>query len=166
METVVVIVCGPTGSGKTTVGRALAERLGWTFHDADDLHSPENVERMRTGAPLTDELRRPWLVRVRRVIEEALERGERAVIACSALKASYREILSGGLTGVSYVFLIAPEAVLRSRLDARQGHFAGAALLESQLSALEVPPDALTLDATRPVDEIVERVARVLSAGC
>jgi len=158
----VVIITGVTGSGKTTVGRALAARVGWRFHDADDLHSPENIERMRRGVPLTDALRQPWLSRVREVIEQAIGTGEHAVIACSALKAAYRRTLAEGLPGVRFVLLAASASVLRERLAERQGHFAGAALLESQLAALEPPRDALTLDATQPVETLVDRIASEL----
>ena len=156
----VVIVCGVTASGKTTVARSLAEDLGWEFYDADDLHDAENIARMQAGVGLTDDLRHPWLLRVRDVIETSLVRREFAVVACSALKESYREILTGGLTGVRYVFLEVPADVLRERLRQRRGHFAGVSLLDSQLAALEIPADALRLDGTRPVAELLVDIRR------
>jgi gluconokinase len=162
-ETMAVIVTGVTGVGKTTVGRALALRLGWRFHDADDLHSPENVERMRRGEPLNDELRAPWLTRVREVIEYAIGDRTPVVIACSALKERYRRHLSHGLPEVRFVFLTAPAEVLQARIAARRGHFVSPALLESQLDDLEPPADAIAVDARLDVEEIVDRIRAVLA---
>lgn len=154
----VVVISGVSGSGKTTVGRTLATDLGWAFHDADDLHSAENVARMRQGLPLDDAMREPWLLRVRAVIEDAIRNGTGAVVACSALKAKYRRILSEGLEPVRFVFLDAGRELLQHRLTSRAGHFAGPALIDSQLAALEPPHKALTLDASRPVPELVSAI--------
>ena len=159
----VVIVMGVTGSGKSTVARAFADRVGWRFCDADDLHSSENVDRMRQGIPLDDDRRAPWLVRIRASIDAALARGERIVVACSALKERYRIVVTGGLDDARYVHLTAPEEVLRDRLRQRPDHFAGVALLDSQLSALEPPIDGLTLDATASVPRLVDLIADDLS---
>ena len=159
-----VIVTGVTGVGKTTIGRALALRLGWQFHDADDLHSPENIERMRRGEPLNDVLRQPWLTRVREVIERAIRDREPVVIACSALKERYRRMLSDGLAEVRYVFLTAPPKALQARLTARRGHFVSPALLDSQLEELEPPVDAITIDARLEVGEIVDRIRDALAS--
>ena len=158
----VVIVSGVTGSGKTTVGKALAARTGWRFHDADDLHAPESIERMRHGLGLTDEMREPWLARVRDVIEKEARDDRGAVIACSALKERYRQTLAHDLDGVCFVLLNAPAEVIRRRLEMRQGHFAGPELLDSQLRTLEPPDDALTVDATLPVDALVETIVATL----
>ena len=157
-----VVITGVTGSGKTTVGQALARAIGWPFYDADDLHSRENVERMRQGVALTDEMREPWLLRVRAVIGEAI-RADGAVVACSALKDRYRHILADGFDGVRFVLLNAPADVLRRRLVERTGHFAGPALLATQLHALEPPDDALVVDATQPVDSIVGVIRSALA---
>jgi gluconokinase len=154
----IVIVTGVSGSGKTTVGRALAARLGWRFHDADDLHSPESIERMRRNLPLDDELRQPWLDRVREVLEAAAEEKTGTVIACSALRESYRRQLSAGIDGVMFVLLEGDAGLLRERLDQREGHFAGSGLLDSQLAALESPSAGLTVDLALPVDAIVEHI--------
>lgn len=158
----IIIVTGVSGSGKTTVGRALASRLGWRFHDADDLHSPENIERMRRNLPLDDELRQPWLDRVRRVLEDASKEGSGTVIACSALRESYRRQLSDGIDGVMFVLLEGDAGLLRERLDRREGHFAGSGLLDSQLAALEPPSAGLTVDLSLPVDAIVEHIVSTL----
>ena len=161
----VVIVTGVAGTGKTTVGLALAARLGWSFHDADDLHSPESVDRMRRNVPLDDAQRQPWLLRVRRLIEDESRRGRGAVVACSALKEAYRRTLTEGIPGVCLVLLKGDPAVLRKRLEQRTGHFAGAGLLESQLAALEPPDNALVVNASLPVDAIVEHIASTIGWG-
>ena len=160
--TMAVIVTGVTGVGKTTIGRALALRLGWQFHDADDLHSPENIERMRRGEPLNDELRAPWLARVREVIERAIRDRQPVVIACSALKERYRRLLSDGLPEVRFVFLTAPPAVLQGRVAVRLGHFVSPALLQSQLVELEPPVDAIAVDARLELEEIVNWISDAL----
>jgi gluconokinase len=155
---VVVIVMGAAGAGKTTVGQALAAALGWCFVEGDDYHSVEAVAKMRGGQPLTDTDRRPWLAALHAVIDAAIARREAAVVTCSALHERYREVLRGTLRGVRFVYLKADAATLRDRLTTRTGHFAGPALVASQLAALEEPRDALTIDATRPVDDIVNSV--------
>ena len=159
----VVVIMGVAGSGKTTVGRALAERWDWPFHDADDLHTPENREGMRRGIPLDDERRQPWLLRVRAVIESALAGRTGAVVACSALKEQYRVVLSEGLDGVRFVFLAADRDLVLQRLAKRKEHFAGPALLDSQFEALEPPAGALTVDASKPVAVLVDTIVTELS---
>jgi gluconokinase len=155
---VVVIVMGAAGAGKTTVGQALARALRWRFVEGDEYHSVEAVAKMRGGQPLTDADRRPWLAALHAVIEAAVARREPLVVTCSALHERYREVLRGTLRGVRFVYLKADAATLRERLTRRTGHFAGPALVASQLAALEEPRDAVTIDATRPVDEIVDTV--------
>ena len=157
-----IILTGVAGSGKTTVGLALAKRIGWTFCDADDLHDAESIESIRRNQPLDDADRAPWLRRVRAVIERTRQEGGAIVIACSALKQRYRETLAGGLTGIRFVFLTGEAALLRERLQERRGHFAGAALLDSQLAELEPPRDALTVDIALPVDAIVDLIVSEL----
>jgi carbohydrate kinase (thermoresistant glucokinase family) len=155
---VVVIVMGAAGAGKTTVGQALAGTLRWRFVEGDDYHSVEAVAKMRGGQALTDADRRPWLAALHAVVEAAIVRREPLVVTCSALHERYREVLRGTLRGVRFVYLKADAPTLRGRLTTRTGHFAGPALVASQLAALEEPRDALTIDATRPVDEIVDAV--------
>lgn len=154
---------GAAGAGKSTVGRALADELGWPFTDGDDLHLPSSIEKMRRGEGLTDGERWPWLERVRGAIEAAAHAGRPLVVACSALRHSYRLFLAEGLDGVRFVFLRGSRDLLALRLSGRTGHFASAALLDSQLASLETPADGvLTLDAALPVDVLVRRIVQSL----
>ena len=157
----VIIVMGVAGAGKTLIGKALARAVGWPFYDADDFHSRANVDKMRRGEGLTDEDRRPWLASMRDLISGILERGDRGVLACSALKQAYRIVLvpeDAPAGTVRFVYLHVPEQVLRERLAAREHHFAPPTLLPSQLQTLEEPADALWEDGTRPPDEIVRSI--------
>jgi gluconokinase len=156
-----VAVCGVSGSGKTTVGQALAARLGWEFTDGDDLHPPANVGKMRAGIPLTDEDRRPWLDAVGAV----LARGAR-VVACSALRRAYRDRLRAAAPDAAFVMLDAPREVLAERMAERRGHFMPVALLDSQVATLERPTadeDVLSVDATAEVPAIVDLIAAWLT---
>jgi gluconokinase len=153
----IVIVMGVAGSGKSTIGAALAEVLGCPFLDGDDVHPPANVAKVSRGEALTDADRAPWLAAIRQRIDRAVERGSDLVVACSALKRSYREFLGRGLT-VSWVFLRGDDTLLRERMRRRTGHFMPAALLDSQLDALEEPGDAIEVDVRAPVDAAVERI--------
>jgi gluconokinase len=154
----VVIVMGVSGAGKTTVGKALAQALGWRFVDADDLHPKSNIAKMAAGVPLTDEDRWPWLQVLRGVMEDALKRGESLVMACSALKRAYRKVLEVDPSQVRWVFLNAPHDVLARRLAQRHGHFMPPSLLDTQLATLEVPPDALEVDVSPPPDVVVQHL--------
>lgn len=154
----VVIVMGVAGVGKTTIGRGLAGALGWRFLDADDYHPPANVAKMHAGVPLTDADRAPWLETLRGLISEAHQRGEDLVLACSALRRSYRERLSVDPARQRWVYLQAPKDVIARRMGTRVGHFMQPSLLDSQLSTLEAPEDALTVDATPTPDEVVAAI--------
>ena len=154
---------GPAGAGKSTVGRALAQSLGGSFIDADDLHAAVSVEKMRQGIPLTDEDRWPWLRQVKAAVERRAASREPVVLACSALRQEYRDYLRTGLEDVRIVFLNGTSALLQSRLDRRTGHFAGKELLKSQLDALEPPADALTLDAALPSERLVALIVATLT---
>ena len=149
---------GPTASGKTTIGRALAAQLGWRFLDGDSYHPPGNIERMRRGETLSDADREPWLAALHDEIVRALERREHTIVASSALKERYRIRLAGGLRHVRFVFLHAPAHVLRSRAAARTDHFAGPELVAAQLADLEEPREAFLVDATRPPETIVSAI--------
>src|SRR4051812_21711353 len=154
----VIVIMGVAGVGKTTVGRALAADLGWAFYDADALHAPDAIAQMAHGEPLTDAQRQPWLHRVREVIATLLEEGGDAVLACSALRQQYRDVLAAAGPGVQFVLLDADPRLVRARLASRDGHFAKPELLDSQLAALEPPGDALTLDAALPVAALVRQI--------
>jgi gluconokinase len=158
----VVLLMGVTGSGKTTVGEKLAAELGWTFSDADDFHPAANKAKMHAGIPLTDDDRWPWLLAVRQVIEQALRDNRGAIVACSALKAAYRDVLAGGLEPVRFVLLDGDPAVLKGRLVQRRHEFMNPALLESQIDTLERPPNAIVIDIELPLDEQVRRIRRAL----
>jgi gluconokinase len=155
----VVILMGVTGSGKTTVGRRLADRLAWEFVDGDDFHSPANKQKMGSGIPLTDADRRPWLEALRNVVLAWLQRGSDGVLACSALKRSYREQLRAG-EDVRFIHLKGDSAFLEQRLRGRAGHFAGPDLLASQLERLEEPgeAEAVTIPGTAPPEAIVDQI--------
>jgi len=133
----ICVVTGASGTGKSTVGHALAARLSWPFMEGDDLHPRENISKMRSGSPLTDADRAPWLGRVRNWIAGQLESGMPGIITCSALKRRYRDDLRAGLPGISFVVLDADRNGLRQRLSERSGHFMPASLLESQLADYE-----------------------------
>jgi gluconokinase len=148
---------GVTGSGKSTVGKLVAQQLGWKFFEGDDFHSPANIEKMRVGMPLNDDDRRPWLEAIRESIRKMVERSENAVIACSALKHSYRQMLR--ITGeVVFVYLKANIDTVRERLRNRTGHFMNPDLIQSQFDTLEESEQALRVDASLPPGEIVRRI--------
>ena len=136
---VVLVLMGVSGCGKTTVARILAGRLGWSFEEGDVLHPSSNVEKMKSGHPLTDEDRAPWLEKVARWIGERLDAGGNGIITCSALKRSYRELLNRRGSGVVFVFLAGSKETIAARLAARPGHFMPPRLLDSQFGDLEEP---------------------------
>jgi gluconokinase len=155
---VIILLMGVQGSGKTTVGQALAARLGWNFADADDFHSTANKAKMSAGIPLTDEDRMPWLAAVRAAMEKA---GRNLVMACSALKEKYREQLV--FPGVRVVYLRGSQELIAARLQARQHHYAKLDLLPSQFEQLEEPRDAVVVDIAHSEDEIVEEIVAALA---
>ena len=158
-----VIVMGVSGAGKTTVGRRLARVLGWRFLDADEVHPAANIAKMAAGVPLTDEDRAPWLAALRERVREALEARRELVLACSALKASYREQLTVDAARQRWVYLHAPREVLAQRVASRQGHFMPATLLDSQLAQLEVPEEGvLSVDVSADPDTVLARVLTAL----
>jgi gluconokinase len=154
----VLILMGVTGAGKTTVGDLLARKIGWRFYDADDLHPTANKEKMRHGIPLTDEDRLPWLNAVRALIEQCLSEGTNAVIACSALRQSYRDILQVDPAKVKFVYLKGSRALIEHRLAQRTGHFMNKDLLQSQFDTLEEPADAITVDVSGDPDSVVNLI--------
>jgi len=160
-----IVVMGVSGVGKTTVGRALADRLGRPFLDADAFHPEANVRKMAAGQPLTEADREPWLGRVAERLLRAHEAGEAPVLACSALGRRSRAALRAACPGLVLVFLHADREVILARLRARPDHFMPPSLLASQLQALEPPTHALEIDADAPVAAIVERIAARVEPG-
>jgi gluconokinase len=157
---VIVIIFGVSGAGKTTVGKLLARELGWRFIEADDFHSAGNIDKMRSGHPLTDEDRWPWLERLRQKIERSLSTGENAVLACSALKRAYRDRLCLS-NETKFVFLRGDYALVEKQLRSRHRHFMNAKLLRSQFADLEEPKpdeDVLTIELRRKPQELVEEI--------
>ncbi len=157
----IVIVMGVVGAGKTTVGRLLAAQLGWEFADADDYHSTDNIEKIRHGVPLDDGDRSPWLGRLRTVIANWSSQGRSGVLACSALKRSYRDELRIG-PEVQFVYLHGSAELIEQRLRARQGHFAGDQILASQFADLEEPETAITINIAQPPGQIVAEIREKL----
>lgn len=159
---------GVAGSGKTTVGRALAQRLGWSFQDGDDYHPAENVVKMARGQPLTDADRALWLDRLRAVIDGHLLQQEPVVLACSALKRAYRQRLGQGEEGIGFVYLRGDdEELIRHRMQSRQDHYFKKELLQSQFEILEEPDgdEAIIVDISRSVDSLVAEItARIAFA--
>ena len=154
---------GVTGCGKTTVGALLAQDCGWDFHDADDFHSAENVARMKSGAPLDDADRWPWLERLNAFLLDSERQGKSLVLACSALKQAYRDRLARGCAAARFVFLDGDQTLIRARLAARRGHYMNPALLDSQFAILERPPEALRLDITGSPAALVRRIRKELA---
>jgi gluconokinase len=158
----IIVITGVTGSGKTTIGKLLATELHWKFYEGDDFHPLLNIEKLRRGEPLDDRDRLPWLTAIRDTIRSAIDRGENAVIACSALKESYRRMLRIS-PDVILVHLEANRELVEKRLKHRTGHFMNPALLRSQFETLEEPEAALQIDAGLAPGEIVDDIRSRLS---
>ena len=161
----VLVVMGVSGSGKSTIADRLASRLGWRYEDGDRFHPASNVAKMSAGLPLTDQDRWPWLKAIADEIDRVCTAGERAVIACSALKHAYRDILVHGRKDVRIVFLSGTQALIAERLARRKGHFMPPGLLDSQFKTLEPPDDSehpLTVSIDAPVEAIVDDIVSQL----
>jgi gluconokinase len=163
-----VILMGVAGSGKTAVGKQLAERLHaerlpWVFLDADNFHPPANIEKMKHGMPLNDDDRVPWLHRLRDELQHRLAEGQPVILACSALKESYRSTLRDHVSSLAFVYLDVDAETIRSRLQHRTTHFFPKELMESQFATLERPKDAIIVDARKPLEAVVDQVARALT---
>ncbi|HEV2365689.1 MAG TPA: gluconokinase [Caulobacteraceae bacterium] len=157
----IIVLMGVSGAGKSTVGLALAQRLSWPFEEGDRFHPAANIEKMKSGRPLNDADRAPWLSAIAAWIDEALARGETGVVACSALKRAYRERLTAGRPQVAIVFLEGPKALIAHRVARRTGHFMPPALLDSQFADLEPPSadeNALVVDVAQSVEAQVQAI--------
>jgi gluconokinase len=168
----VILVMGIEGTGKTTVGKLLAERLHWEFADADDFHSAANKEKMKQGIALNDADRAPWLEAIRAQMWRWMAAKKNGVITCSALKQSYRDLLlspppgqQGSVGEIKTVYLHGAYALIAERLQHRQGHFAGEALLASQFATLEEPRDAISIDVGETPEQIVDEIIGRLNLG-
>ncbi len=161
MTAMIIVVMGVAGAGKSTVGQLLAAELRSEFLDGDSLHPPANIQKMTMGIPLTDADRAPWLAAIHARIVESFERGRKLVIACSALKQHYREILADGVS-ITWVYLKGSEEVIRARLLERQHHFFKAQMLASQFADLEEPADAIVIDVEIPPSVAVRQILGAL----
>jgi gluconokinase len=162
-----IVVMGVAGSGKTTVGEKLAERLGWPYEEGDRFHPSAIVEKMSAGHPLTDEDRWPWLQAIADEIDRVCSRRGHVVVACSALKRAYRDVLVHGRDDVRIVYLDGPQELIAERLKARKGHFMPPALLESQFKALQRPSadeHTVTVSIDAPVEAIADDIMRKLGS--
>lgn len=157
----VLLMMGVAGSGKTLIGSMLAKSLNWIFADADEFHPPANIEKMSRGIALTDEDREPWLRAMRAAIEGWTKSGENAVLACSALKQRYREVLTSG-TPTRTIFLKGSPDLIQRRLLERQNHFMKSEMLTSQFADLEEPADAMVVDVSETPEQIVATIKRNL----
>jgi gluconokinase len=164
----IVVLMGVSGVGKTTIGKLLTARTGWKFEDADDYHSEENRRKMAAGIPLTDTDRELWLKALHERMLQYRRKGANAVLACSALKQRYRELLAAGFakSEMQFVYLHAPPALIKERMKARHHPYMNPDLLESQLATLEVPSDALPVNVSGSPEEALEEIlARLRAAG-
>lgn len=157
-----IVIIGVTGAGKSTVGRRLAEELGWRFFEGDDYHPAANIEKMKGGIALSDGDREAWLGRLAEIIAEQSRLGENGALACSALKRSYRARLREA-GPVVFVHLKVAPSVIQERLRQRKNHFMNPALIDSQFAALEEPKNAIVVEATLPTDEIIRSVRQALA---
>jgi gluconokinase len=158
----IVILMGVSGSGKTTIGKRLAQSLGWMFFEGDDFHPRANITKMGKGIPLSDKDRQPWLDALRKLIKQLIHREESAVIACSALKAAYREFLKHENEEVCFVYLKGDYELIRKRLEERSNHYMKAGLLSSQFVALQEPEGVITVEILRDPEEIVSSIQEEL----
>lgn len=159
----IIILMGVSGSGKSFIGKQLADDLGWVYYEGDLFHLEVNVEKMKRGEPLNDADRAPWLAALRRCIDENLEAGRSAVFACSALKEDYRDVLNADHPEVHLVYLKGDYDTIRARMENRKDHFMKAEMLRSQYEALEEPKDVITVDIRKAPDAIIADIRRQLA---
>ncbi len=157
-----IIIMGVSGCGKTSVGRALSASTGWPFYDGDDFHPQANIDKMARGIPLDDTDRQPWLEGLHNLIADSLAARQSLIMACSALKASYREILQGELETVHFVHLEGSFDLIHRRMQQRSGHYMKAGMLRSQFETLEPPEGGLVVSIEQPVSEIIDKIAAAM----
>jgi gluconokinase len=158
----VILIMGVSGSGKTTIGEMLAQKIQWQFKDGDDFHPQTNIDKMRRGEALTDEDRRPWLELLRQEIDRAFQANVNLILACSALKSTYRQILDDGTDRIKFVYLKGSIELIQQRLKKRQGHFMNPDLLKSQFKDLEEPDHAIAIDISQSPAESVNQIKNCL----
>ena len=156
------VIMGVSGTGKSTIGKILSERTGWKFIDADDYHPRANLEKLNQGIALNDRDRLPWLQELRRLISQTLSQKQSGILACSALKSQYRQILSGNSNQVKFIYLAGDYDCIQARIQQRQGHFMNPELLRSQFETLEAPKDAIMIDVSLTPEQIIERILRTI----
>jgi carbohydrate kinase (thermoresistant glucokinase family) len=161
-DSLVIVLMGPMGCGKTTIGKMLARELGWVFCDADDVHPKKNIEKMAAGIALTDEDRNPWLKKLRAKIQQRLEHGGNAILACSALKQAYRDVLGVDQKRVKTVYLKGSFELLSKRIQNRRHPYMDKTLLQSQLDTLEAPADGLWVDISASRERVVRTIVDAL----
>ncbi|HAC64422.1 MAG TPA: gluconate kinase [Cyanothece sp. UBA12306] len=159
----IYIVMGVSGSGKTTIGQKLSDKLNYSFYDADDFHPPENIAKMSQGIALNDHDRQPWLQSLRYLIEDLQYHKKNAIIACSSLKKSYRTILEKNDQNIQWIYLKGSYAEILQRLDKRPEHFMKTDLLKSQFEALEEPNNAIIVDVSLPIETIIKKILFLLN---
>jgi len=152
------LVMGVSGSGKTSVGKSIAQKLGWDFFDADDFHPAENIAKMAAGIPLNDSDRAPWLAALHELLSSTLHSNHHPILACSALKHKYRVQLLDGLAGLEIIYLKGNYDLIWSRMSARKGHYMKPEMLQSQLAALEEPDDAFAVDISVPLNDMIDKI--------
>jgi gluconokinase len=155
---IALVIMGVSGCGKTSIGQALSERLGWSFYDGDDFHSPENVSKMSNGMPLNDDDRTNWLKTLHELISEKLRAGENLILACSALKKKYRHQLRLGNEGLVFVYLNGDFELIWSRMQTRNDHYMKPEMLISQFNTLENPSNALVVNIDQPIEAIIQEI--------
>ncbi len=156
---------GVSGSGKTTLGKALAQELGWDFFDADDFHPPENIAKMTAGIPLSDSDRAPWLAALHDQLLFTLSAGHHPVLACSALKEAYRTQLLEGMDEIAVIYLKGSYDLIFSRISVRGRHYMKPEMLQSQFDVLEEPKDAIVLDVSMSLKEMIDTITKKFEEG-